>query len=60
MTATEIKGLAAYWIAVVVVLITALFLHHRVLQVIGLAGLLGAAVSTALTWRNSIGRGMTP
>ena len=59
MTPLEIKGLAAYWITVVVVLIAALFLHHGVLQLIALAGIVGAALSTYLTWRNGRGRGGT-
>ncbi len=60
MTPLEIRGLVAYWLAVVVVLVVALFLHHQVLQLIALAGIVGAAVSTYLTWRNSRGRGVTP
>ena len=56
MTSAELKGLAAYWIAVVVVLFVALALHYGVLQLIAVAGLLGAVVSTYLTWRSSQGR----
>jgi uncharacterized membrane protein len=57
MTSSDIRGLAAYWITVVVVLIIALALPSGVLQVIAVGGIVGAAISTYLTWRGSRNRG---
>ena len=60
MTSAEIKGLATYWITVVIILIVALLLHHTVLLLIALAGILGAIISTYLSWRNSRKGRVTP
>ncbi len=60
MEGSELKGLVAYWIAVVVVVAVALALGHRILLLIGAAGLIGALISTYLTWRGSRGRKVTP